>query len=70
MDQTTAHSGTLLSHRLSNETDWNALGRSPEASSDGRYNPLGKLMRVIAKAIADRESEIERLIKRLQAEIW
>ena len=45
-------------------THWNALDRAQSASRDGKYSP-GKPMSVIAKAIADRQSEIDRL----QAEI-
>ena len=46
-------------------THWNTLGRSLERVERRTIQPLGKLMSVIAKAIADRQSEIERL----QAEI-
>ena len=46
-------------------THWNTLGQSLERVERRTIQPLGKFMSVIAKAIADRQSEIERL----QAEI-
>ena len=50
--------------------EWNpldALGRALSASNDGPITAPGKLMSVIAKAIADRQSEIERLEAEIKA---